>query len=65
MITRLALHMQKIGLSQSELARKAGIDPATAYNLCKGSLGTKPTREKIAKALGVPVMELFPEADQE
>ena len=64
MITRLALHMQKIGLSQSNLARKAGIDPATVYNLCKGSLGTKITREKVSKALGVPINKLFPEAER-
>ena len=46
-------------MSQAELARLAGIHPATVSHVIRGGHCTTETLEKIAAALGVDLSELF------
>ena len=56
-IRRLRLQQ---GMSQHDLAEKAGIRPPTLCRIETGqSYGRGKTIEKIARALGVPVAELW------
>lgn len=47
------------GLTQVELAKKAGISRTAVYGVMKGRNPTLPTLGKIAKALGVKPSELL------
>lgn len=57
---RIRQGRKKKGLSQRELAQKMGIAPFALCRLEKpGSNPTFNTLEKIAKALGIPLVQLF------
>lgn len=47
------------GLTQPELAEKADVDKSVIVRLEKGRNTERLTVEKVAKALGVPVLELY------
>ena len=47
------------GLTQADLAEKAGISRTAVYGVMKGRRPTMPTLGKIARALGVKPSELL------
>lgn len=47
------------GLTQADLAEKAGISRTVVYGVMKGRRPTMPTLGKIARALGVKPSELL------
>ncbi|SUP44356.1 helix-turn-helix transcriptional regulator [Veillonella criceti] len=51
--------MLKHGLSSKALAKEAGVGIVTIYNLLRGKPCGIPIANKLAKALNVPVDELF------
>jgi DNA-binding XRE family transcriptional regulator len=53
------------GLSQDELARKAGVSRSTVRVVEEGSLPRMRTALKLAAALGVSVNTIFPEESDE
>lgn len=61
MTTTLETYRLKEGISQAELARRAGVDQATISRLERtGARPQDTTKVKIAAALGVDPMEIFP-----
>jgi transcriptional regulator with XRE-family HTH domain len=50
--------MEQRGLTQLELASRAGIDKDTVTNIMRGDSSSTTTLEKLAQALGVDVSEL-------
>jgi transcriptional regulator with XRE-family HTH domain len=48
------------GLSLREVARQASISPALAHKIEGGYRSSAPTRKRVAKALGVDVVDLWP-----
>ncbi len=51
------------GLSQKELARRAGVDPSTISRLENGHQAAYGvTRGRLARVLGLPEAEIFPGA---
>lgn len=57
---------KKKGMSVTAICAMAGVSPATWYNIERYNLPPKrlDTRQRIARALGVEVSELFPEFDE-
>lgn len=51
--------MLKQGLSSKALAKESGVGIVTIYNLLRGKTCRIPIANKLAKALNVPVDELF------
>lgn len=63
---RLILERARRDWSQEDLARKAGVSPATVAKVEKGRGGTRArTLYKIATALGVDAAELYELAHEE
>lgn len=53
-------------LTQAELSVKAGLHQNTVSRIERGSVvPDMTTREKLAEALGIPVYDLFPPAQQQ
>jgi transcriptional regulator with XRE-family HTH domain len=56
-------YMDKRGLKQFELAKLAGVSGATISELINGKkMPTVPILQKVAKALGVTIADLFKES---
>jgi transcriptional regulator with XRE-family HTH domain len=54
-------HLREHGLTQTELARLAGINRGTVQHILRGGHCHTETLERIAMALGMPMAELFQE----
>lgn len=59
---KLRGELYRLGVTQVELARRAGLSRAVINNICRGISCTSATAEKIAAALGVPVEKLAKKA---
>jgi transcriptional regulator with XRE-family HTH domain len=57
----IARHLHEQGLTQTELARLAGINRGTIQHLLRGGHCHTETLERIARALGMPLADLFQE----
>lgn len=63
----LAVHRFSAGMTQAQLAERAGISRTAVANIERGEHGARPlTAKALAAALGVPVEQLFgaPDAAQ-
>jgi transcriptional regulator with XRE-family HTH domain len=54
-------HLREHGLTQTELARLAGISRGTVQHILRGGHCHTETLERIANALGTPLTDLFQE----
>jgi transcriptional regulator with XRE-family HTH domain len=53
---------ENAGLSQTELALKAGLNPSLVNRIERGVRPNRRTAERLAKALGVDIEVVFPNA---
>lgn len=64
MATTLKAHRERLGLSQSQVARRAGLTEITVRFIEQGrSIPKLATARELATALDVPLDELFPPED--
>lgn len=57
----LKLAIVRDGRTQREIAKAAGINEVTLSRVVGGASSAQATREKIARALSLPVEELWPQ----
>lgn len=61
----LAMVLSDLGLSQGELARRSGLTRQTVWDAYHGRPCSLASWVRIAKALGVPLVSVSPEAADE
>ena len=63
MESRLKTQLLLIGMTQTELAKRIGVDRVDVGRAVKHGMGSKRTKARIAKYLNIPVAELFPDGE--
>jgi DNA-binding XRE family transcriptional regulator len=63
-MNRLKEIRKKAGISQTDLAITASVHPSTLNRIERGVRPNRKTAESLASALGLPLADVFPDAEQ-
>ncbi len=62
--TKIKIELLKNGITGAEIARRAGVTRVAIYHVIEDRSKSRRLRKAIAKALGLPVEELWPNVNK-